>query len=257
MQLPKPAKAAARRLWDASAALTGTVIGAFTREPIAALTFDDGPNPEATPQLLEILAAHGARATFFMVGRAARQHPELVAAVAGAGHAIGNHTWDHPSLPMIDRAAQRRQILRCREALGAHDQGLFRPPYGDQTPATQWTAARLGYRGIAWSATVDDWLDHPADVLLAKARSALRPGAILLFHDALFSTVDPRYCDRGPMLAAVDRLLAESAASGGASAADSTGGFEFVTVPELLARGRARKTHWYRRPDLEWQSRLA
>jgi peptidoglycan/xylan/chitin deacetylase (PgdA/CDA1 family) len=246
MPLPKPAKVAAHGLWDASAALTGTVVGAWTRQPIAALTFDDGPNPDATPQLLETLAHHGARATFFMVGRVAERHPELVEQVAAAGHAIGNHTWDHPSLPLIDREAQRQQILRCRDALGRHEQRLFRPPYGDQTLATQWTTARLGYRAIAWSATVDDWLDHPAEVLLAKARPALRPGAILLFHDALFSTVDPRYCDRRPMLTAVDRLLAESA-----------GRFEFLTVPELLTRVRPRKTHWYRRPDLEWQSRLA
>ena len=79
------------------------------------LTFDDGPDPEYTPRLLEILHRHGARATFFMAGEAARQHPELVRQVAQAGHAIGNHGWDHPSFPFIsrdERLAQMRTALK-------------------------------------------------------------------------------------------------------------------------------------------------
>lgn len=77
--------------------LTGTVTNFLTEEPLVALTFDDGPDPVVTPALLEILAAHNAKATFFMTGENAVKHPELVEAVRGGGHAIGNHSWDHPS----------------------------------------------------------------------------------------------------------------------------------------------------------------
>ncbi len=245
MPLSQQTKDVACRLLTMSAAWNGTLTHVATDEPVVALTFDDGPHPEVTPRLLEILRRHDAHATFFMVGKAAQNHPELVEEVAEAGHAIGNHSWDHPSLPLLRPRAVRAQIRWCREALGGHDCGLFRPPYGDQTPATQWAAVRQGYRVVAWSAVADDWLDHPAEVLLAKLRPALRPGAIVLLHDALYTTVDRRYNDRGATLEAVEQLLSETRQK-----------LSFITVPELLARGRARKQHWYRRGDLEWQRRL-
>ena len=97
-----------------------------------ALTFDDGPDPEHTPRLLEVLARHGAKATFFMVGARAARHPELVARVAAEGHEIGNHGWDHPSLPALPSAAVAGQLERTRAVLAPHGQALMRPPYGHQ-----------------------------------------------------------------------------------------------------------------------------
>src|SRR6266487_3577536 len=79
----------------------GTVVQVATRDPVVALTFDDGPSRECTPRLLKILERHHAHATFFMVGEAATKHREIVEDVARLGHAIGNHTWDHPSLPLL------------------------------------------------------------------------------------------------------------------------------------------------------------
>ncbi len=245
MPLPQQAKDVVRHLLTLSASWNGTLTHVATRQPAMALTFDDGPDPEVTPRLLELLDRHGARATFFMVGKAAADQPELVAEVAAAGHAIGNHSWDHPSLPLLQPRAARAQIRWCKEVLGGHDSGLFRPPYGDQTPSTQWASHRQGYRGVAWSGVADDWLDYPAAVLLDKLRPSLRPGAIVLLHDALYTTVDRRYCDRTPTLSAVDQLLGENREE-----------LSFVTVPELLALGKPRKKHWYRRGDLEWQRRL-
>src|SRR6516225_1136210 len=80
--------------------VTGTVSHVLTPEPVAALTFDDGTHPQFTPRLLQILERHKAHATFFMVGELAQKHPELVRQVAQARHAIGNHSWDHPSFPI-------------------------------------------------------------------------------------------------------------------------------------------------------------
>ena len=84
---------------------------------MAALTFDDGPTPEYTPRVLDILERHGAKGTFFMIGSNAAAYPEIVRRVAEAGHAIANHTWDHPAFPSIPDRERRRQVLRCAEAI--------------------------------------------------------------------------------------------------------------------------------------------
>src|SRR4051812_4261440 len=79
--------------------LAGAITSVETEEPLVALTFDDGPSPASTPEVLRLLARYGARATFFMVGAAAREHPELVRQVAAAGHAVANHSWNHLPFP--------------------------------------------------------------------------------------------------------------------------------------------------------------
>jgi len=243
-QLPVPVKDILKGAFSFSASLTGTLLRVSTREKAAALTFDDGPDPEWSPRFFELLEEHGARGTFFMVGKAARRHPELVARAAAAGHAVGNHTWDHPSLPLLTGSWRRTQLRWCREALGPHGSNLFRPPYGHQTPASQLDAARLGYRAVAWDVIAEDWTDDPAEILLARVERHFRPGSIVLFHDSLYTTVNPAHRDRRPTLEAVRRLLAGHR------------DFRFVTVPELLALGRPYKWHWYHRPDLGWLHRL-
>src|SRR6266849_2574451 len=97
--------------------LIGTIAHVATRDAVAALTFDDGPHPEYTPRLLQILERHQARATFFMLGEKAHRYPELVQRVAQAGHAIGNHSWDHPVFPEISRRERRDQIRACAKAI--------------------------------------------------------------------------------------------------------------------------------------------
>ncbi len=245
MTIPEPLKRALKGAFEVSASLTGTTLRVATREPFAALTFDDGPDPTWTPKLLSILEGAGARGTFFVVGKQAAQHPELVARLTAGGHAVGNHTWDHPSLPTLRSRYRRLQLRWCQEALGEHASGLFRPPYGHQTLASQLDGALLGLRGIGWSAIAEDWLDDPAETLVARVERRLAPGAIVLFHDRLATTVDPRYCDRAPTLRAVELLLARW-----------RGRLQFVTVPELLRRGAARRWHWYQRPNVDWLRRL-
>ncbi|HKV11751.1 MAG TPA: polysaccharide deacetylase family protein, partial [Thermoanaerobaculia bacterium] len=98
--LPR-AKELVKGLISATALPLGSLVRVATREPAIALTFDDGPHPEDTPRVLEVLERHGARGTFFMVGQSARRYPEVVARAAAAGHTVANHSWDHPSFRRI------------------------------------------------------------------------------------------------------------------------------------------------------------
>lgn len=235
------AKAAVKRVLSASAFLLGTTIRVSTSEPAIALTFDDGPHPADTPPLLDLLARHGAQATFFVVGKSARRYPELIERMAGAGHALGNHTWDHPSLPSLKGRYRRRQLAWTEETLGRNSSGLFRPPYGEQSPGSRIDALRLGLRPVCWDVIAEDWRDDPPEVMLQRIYRKLRRGSIVLFHDTLYTTVEERYRDRGPTLATVERLLQ-----------DLGDRYRFVTVPELLKLGRPVRWHWYQRSRLDW-----
>lgn len=235
--MARPDPSSGRLADRARTALLGTVVGVRTAEPVAALTFDDGPDPESTPPLLDLLTRHGARATFFLVGRRAAQAPELVARIAAEGHAVGNHSWDHPALPRLPAAAVTDQLRRTRDALGDPRPRLMRPPYGDQSLASYLAARRLGYRVIAWSVVGADWLDDDGQAIAARVLAGLRPGAIVLLHDSLCSYATESHRDRGPMLAAVAEVLAARPE------------WRFVTVPELLARGRPRRRYWIQATD--------
>lgn len=233
-----------RLLTRAQRALLGTVVGARTDERVAALTFDDGPDPASTPELLALLARHGARATFFLVGARAARHPELVAAIAAGGHAIGNHSWDHPSLPRLPASEIARQLARARAALGPAATRLMRPPYGDQSLASFLVARRQGLVVVGWSVDGADWAGAPAEAVAGRVLGGLRPGAIVLLHDSLFSWLEPRFRARTATLAAVERVLGAGT------------GYAFLTVPELLARGRPRKRYWIQPSDPDLLARL-
>jgi peptidoglycan/xylan/chitin deacetylase (PgdA/CDA1 family) len=216
-----------------------------TQDPVAALTFDDGPHPVFTIRLLEILESYHARATFFMVGNAARRHPELVRRVAEAGHAIGNHSWDHPSFPLISARKRREQIRACSKALAPYEQCLFRPPFGHQNVWSRLDALWLGYRVVTWNLVAVDWLDRDAESIAGGIVSQIRPGSVILFHDSLYMILEERYANREPTLEAVRLVL------------DRVGNyFRFVTVPELLRHGRPRQENWYRMGRAEFLNRL-
>jgi peptidoglycan-N-acetylglucosamine deacetylase len=234
-------KAAVKRGLSESAFLLGSVIRVSTAEPVLALTFDDGPHPEDTPPLLDLLDRYGAKATFFVVGKSARNHPELIERMAAAGHALGNHTWDHLSMPSLKGPFRRRQLAWTQEVLGSHGSGLFRPPYGEQSLGSLLDALSQGLTVVCWDVVAEDWRDDPAEVMLARIYRRLRRGSIVLFHDTLYTTVDERYRDRRPTLATVERLLQ-----------DLGDRYRFVTVPELMRLGRPVRWHWYQRSRLDW-----
>jgi peptidoglycan-N-acetylglucosamine deacetylase len=243
---PLPAiKGAVKRILSESAFLLGTVIRVSTAEPVIALTFDDGPHPEDTPPILELLEKHGAKGTFFVVGKSARQHPELIERIASAGHAIGNHTWDHPSMPSLKGGFRRRQLAWTEEILGKSSSGLFRPPYGEQSLGSRLDAFRLGLTVVCWDVIAEDWRDDSPEVMLERIYKRLRRGSIVLFHDTLYTTTDERFRDRGPTLKAVERLLQ-----------DLGGEYRFVTVPELMRLGRPVRWHWYQRSRLDWLKKV-
>ncbi len=222
----------------ARSGIGGAIIRVSTQEAVVALTFDDGPHPEATPRLLEILAKHHARATFFMVGETAEKHQRLVRQVAEQGHAIGNHSWDHPSFPLVSGRVRRQQIRACERVLAPYGLRLFRPPYGHQNLASWLDARRLGYDVVTWSVVADDWRYRDAISMTNQLVPSLHPGCVVMFHDGLFDASDPRCFDRGPMLEAVAKLLDLLLDR-----------FHFVTIPELLRQGRAERHPWFRRPD--------
>lgn len=215
--------------------LIGTITHFSTSDPLVALTFDDGPNSEFTPRILHILSKHKAHATFFMLGKHAQRHQELVKRVWHAGHAIGNHSWDHPSFPSITGRERRAQIRACERVIAPYGQRLFRSPYGDQSLASRLDAFWLGYQVVAWSVVAEDWLYHSTDWMVQRLVSGIRPGSVVLLHDALF-TADVKKCSfsREPMLDSLSILIEQL-----------SGRFRFVTIPELFKHGRPQKRIWY------------
>lgn len=221
--------------------IMGTITHVSTLNPVAALTFDDGPHPEYTPHLLDILKRHDARATFFMIGKAAERFPELVRQVAQTGHAIGIHSWDHPSFPSINGKDRRKQIRACAKAVAPYGLKLFRPPYGHQSMASRIDALLLGYKVIAWNTHAFDWENHSAEWMVDKLMSRLIPGSIILLHDTLWDIIVEGAEDRLPMLEALNMFL------------EKVGNrFHFITIPELLKLGRVQRRNWYVRNHNDW-----
>jgi peptidoglycan/xylan/chitin deacetylase (PgdA/CDA1 family) len=192
-----------------------------------ALTFDDGPNDPHTRRLLEVLAQHDVRATFFMIGRYVRQRPDIALEVARAGHAIANHTMTHPALTFLSAKETRAQLLECREALtnavGQHS-NLFRPPFGARRPATLRIARELGMEPVMWNITGYDWNAPPAAEIERKASSGIKGGDVILLHDGGHKAMG---ADRSQTVIATDNLIRKF----------KNQGFEFVTVPAMMNEG--------------------
>ena len=151
-----------------------------------ALTFDDGPSPASTPVLLALLAHYELPATFFVIGRHAAAHPELIAAILAQGHAIGNHSYKHDNLLML-RSCEvlEKDIQATQEVLnkaGIHPL-VFRPPIGIISPRLQPVVASLGLRTITFSCRIFDRGNRNIHNLASRVLKKLRPGDILLLHD--------------------------------------------------------------------------
>jgi peptidoglycan/xylan/chitin deacetylase (PgdA/CDA1 family) len=157
-------------LWPGSR-IFGTAMTAPRRPGEIALTFDDGPNPEWTPRLLEILARHEVRATFFMLGKFAEAQPELVRRVAAEGHLIGNHSWSHPKLSRCPAKRIEEELKRTKETLEqiiGSKVRFFRPPFGARRPAVFRIARELGLEPVLWNAMTTDWSEPSAEKIAAR-----------------------------------------------------------------------------------------
>ena len=155
-------------------------------KPQVALTFDDGPNPNATPAILDALGERGLKASFFILGRHAERWPQLVGRIADEGHCVCNHGYYHrklhlksPSYVRTDLELGTRSIL---DASGARPR-FFRAPHGFRSPWVTWIARSLGQRTVGWSRGVWDSARPGVDVIAARTVRAAKPGAILLLHD--------------------------------------------------------------------------
>jgi peptidoglycan/xylan/chitin deacetylase (PgdA/CDA1 family) len=151
-----------------------------------ALTFDDGPNPAITPDLLALLDRFGAKATFFLIGERVRAYPALTKAIAERGHAIGNHTESHRALTFLPARTIRDELARCDEAIeaaaGRRARGM-RPPWGYRGPQLQRViSARGDDRVVMWSFVSNDWRVQAAERVIQRLRG-VRGGDIVLMHD--------------------------------------------------------------------------
>jgi peptidoglycan/xylan/chitin deacetylase (PgdA/CDA1 family) len=193
-----------------------------------ALTFDDGPS-RTTPAVLDVLDAYGARATFFVIGSWVERLPEIVGDAAARGHEIGNHTWTHVDADrtreletLHDEVARTNDVI---EQVTGRRPTLLRPPYGSDPGRFARVAAECGLDAtVLWSVQSFDWQD-PADSeeIVTQVLAEVEPGAIVLLHDGQRETNDAK--PRPATLAALPTLLERLRSDG----------YEFATVPELLA----------------------
>jgi peptidoglycan/xylan/chitin deacetylase (PgdA/CDA1 family) len=156
---------------SAQSQIFGRVLIAGRDPKEIALTYDDGPNDIVTERLLEVLAHHNVRATFFLIGRYVRQRPQIARAIAASGHLIGNHTMTHPWLAWQSTARVRREIADCNavleDTLGAPVR-YFRAPHGARRPAVLRIARSLGLTPVQWNIIAKDWLPVGAEAIEAR-----------------------------------------------------------------------------------------
>jgi peptidoglycan/xylan/chitin deacetylase (PgdA/CDA1 family) len=194
--------------------------------PYIAMTFDDGPSATLTPKLLDILAAHHMKVTFFVLGEMVAEHPEILARAAREGHEIASHSWSHPNLAKMGQEGVRSQLQRTddqiKSATGKRPT-LFRPPYGSITERQKrWIHDEFGYDIILWDVDPLDWKRPGPAVVRNRILKETRPGSIVLSHDIHPGTIEA-------MPSTFDQLEAK--------------GFKFVTVSELLSMATPATPH--------------
>ena len=184
-----PAPWYAFQILKPSACGLGPVVTHFaTKRREVWLTIDDGPDPESTPEVLDLLDAHGARATFFLIGEKVQRHPELVTEIIQRGHTVGNHTHTHPRRGFWLASPQKTaaEIDACADALrsaGASGSKWFRSPVGLKNHALHPELARRGLDLVLWSARGFDTICRDPAKVIARIAASLEPGAILLIHE--------------------------------------------------------------------------
>lgn len=200
-------------VWPTSQIFGPTLI-APDRPNELAITFDDGPNPAWTPQLLDILAAYKVHATFFMVGKFAQAESALVRRVASAGHLIGNHSWSHPNLARTSAAKIHEELRTTSDTLAQIASApihFFRPPFGARRPVVLRIARELDLTPVTWNAMTDDWSEPSADriaaSLIGKIERNRRRGSAtnIVLHDGGHRGLG---ANREPSVRAAEQLLA-------------------------------------------------
>lgn len=186
---------------------------------MVALTFDAGSDRGYAEEILDLLAARGVWATFGMTGRWAESNPDLVTRMVDEGHALMNHTYDHPHMETLSTDERLLQLARTEEIVvdltGTTTKPYFRPPYGAYNDQVLIDVGSAGYRhSVMWTVDCLGWQGLDPAVVAARCRDALAPGAILLMHVGEAST---DYAALADLMAAIDG-----------------GGYRYATIPELL-----------------------
>ncbi len=217
----------------------GSVQSGSSRSHVA-LTIDDGPDPTVTAELLDLMRTVDVHASWFLLSARAEQYPHLVRRMVDEGHEVALHGLDHRRVSTMSTDEAYAYLESARDRLASVAQRpvtRYRPPYGSQSLASYRAATRLGLEVVVWSADGQDWVDRPATTVAAEASAATEPGGILLLHERL--EPDPlrgspvTTFDRAAMVREVHALMAAR-------------GLTLCSVAELEARGRLRKTAWFR-----------
>jgi peptidoglycan/xylan/chitin deacetylase (PgdA/CDA1 family) len=219
-----------------------TLVSGPTNVHEVALTFDDGPNPPYTNEILAVLEREHVRATFFVVGRAAAAYPQILRREARDGDAIGNHTWNHSHLIVLGTAEIDRSLNRTNVAIeratGTHA-SIMRPPFGARDWLVLSEARRLGYTPVMWSVPLArDWNDPPPQVIARRILRYTRNGSIIVLHDGNRGLLCAREglslaaCNRSETVAATRLIIA----------ALKRRGYRFVTIPQIALAPPCRKT---------------
>ncbi|MCM3639329.1 polysaccharide deacetylase family protein [Sporosarcina luteola] len=188
-----------------------------------ALTFDDGPDPRFTNEVLDVLKQYNVPATFFVLGSKAAAHPDIIKRYEADGHAIGNHTYYHPNLvEESDLETLEQEVTRTEDVLNdilGYRTSLFRPPYGFLYNELVEKLGDMNYFVIAWSLDTLDWQEDPPEVIASSVLDNIHPGAIILMHDGAESSGD-----RTNTIEALRQIIPTLQEQG----------YKFVTIPEMF-----------------------
>jgi peptidoglycan/xylan/chitin deacetylase (PgdA/CDA1 family) len=156
-------------------------------ERVVSLTFDDGPSPVYTTQILDILARHGIKATFFVTGRHVEKYPEIAHRIVAEGHDIGNHSYSHCNMVLLDDQQLQNEIKKAERAIiksAGVRPTLFRPPRGVYSNRVRRAILDEGYQIVLWSVSTMDWSPFGTGIIASRVKMFTRNGSIVLFHDS-------------------------------------------------------------------------
>jgi Predicted xylanase/chitin deacetylase len=195
-----------------------------TSRKIVALTFDDGPNPPYTGRLLDVLRAEGVPATFFLIGRNAEKHPDVVRRIVAEGHQVGNHTYNHVDLLKADRATIADEVDRTTtviQSITGFPAKVVRPPHGFRDAVVMEVMAERNLKVVEWSVSSRDWTNPGVETIVRRTIDKVKSGAVILLHDGDGVAAS---ASRAQTVAAAGLIIRELKARG----------YEFVTVDEIL-----------------------
>ncbi len=217
-----------------------------THLPEIALTFDDGPNPIYTAQILAVLQNYGVRATFFDVGYLVRDYPALARAEMAQGNVVGNHSWSHPDLTKFSTTGIVSQMVAASDAIQSATgvrPVLFRPPYGAFNRTVLAYAKQYNMAAILWNDTASDYATPGINVIVQRILGLARNGAIVLLHDgggfraqtvAALPIIIETLHQRGYRFVTIPQLLRDSVTSGENSSQQSSGNIEYAPSFSLI-----------------------